>query len=193
MWVPFNEGWGQYDTAAHRRSWIKEYDPTRLVNNASGWTDRAVGDVHDMHAIPAPARRRRSRRAPRCSASSAAWACRSTATPGRARRTGAIAAFTTQAELDRRLSSTCWRSLHPLLGSPGLSAAVYTQTTDVEIEVNGLMTYDRAVVKLDEARVRAANLALFAPPPVDQPILATSRDTPADWRYTTTDARGCVG
>ncbi len=51
------------------------------------------------------------------------------------------------------------------------------------------MTYDRAVVKPDEARVRAANLALFTPPPVIKPIVATSRDTPADWRYTTTAPR----
>src|SRR5205085_3015375 len=48
MWVPFNEGWGQFDTA-RVAAWLKEYDPTRLVNSASGWTDRGVGDVHDVH------------------------------------------------------------------------------------------------------------------------------------------------
>ncbi len=54
MWVPFNEGWGQYDTP-RIVDLIKEYDPTRLVNNASGWTDRGVGDVHDIHRYPGPA------------------------------------------------------------------------------------------------------------------------------------------
>jgi beta-galactosidase/beta-glucuronidase len=54
MWVPYNEGWGQYDTA-RMVDWIKQLDPTRLVNNASGWADRGVGDVHDVHAYPGPA------------------------------------------------------------------------------------------------------------------------------------------
>src|SRR5688500_6480152 len=47
-WVPFNEGWGQYDTA-RITDWIKEYDPTRLVISASGWTDRRTGAAHDIH------------------------------------------------------------------------------------------------------------------------------------------------
>ena len=67
-----------------------------------------------------------------------------------------------------------------------MSAAVYTQTTDVEIEVNGLMTYDRAVIKTDEARTRAAVLALFTAAPVMRDVLPTSKDAPAEWRYTTT-------
>src|SRR5207237_791633 len=53
MWVPFNEGWGQFDTDRIVKM-TKEYDPTRLVDNASGWTDRGVGDVHDMHKYPGP-------------------------------------------------------------------------------------------------------------------------------------------
>src|SRR5262249_21679649 len=53
-------------------------------------------------------------------------------------------------------------------GPPGLSAAVYTQTTDVEIEVNGLMTYDRAIVKMDARQVAAANQTLYTPPPPRQ-------------------------
>ncbi len=93
MWVPFNEGWGQYDTARHASGQVDgAYDPTRLVNDASGWTDAGVGDVHDIHAYPGPACRPSSARAPRCSASSAAWACRCAATPGRTRRTGATSA-----------------------------------------------------------------------------------------------------
>mgnify|MGYP001562791093 CR=1 FL=1 len=53
MWVVFNEGWGQYDTP-RLAQWVKQFDPTRLVNNASGWADRGVGDVHDMHRYPGP-------------------------------------------------------------------------------------------------------------------------------------------
>ena len=54
MWVPFNEGWGQWDTPRVVEL-IKKLDPTRLVDNASGWTDRGVGDVNDMHKYPGPA------------------------------------------------------------------------------------------------------------------------------------------
>ena len=53
MWVPFNEGWGQYDTE-RITAWTMQYDPTRLVNNASGWTDARVGDVNDIHRYPGP-------------------------------------------------------------------------------------------------------------------------------------------
>jgi hypothetical protein len=55
--------------------------------------------------------------------------------------------------------------LQALTGAPGLAAAVYTQTTDVEIEVNGLMTYDRAQVKMDAEKVAAANQKVYATPP----------------------------
>src|SRR5204862_5814621 len=54
MWVPFNEGWGQFDTVRIARL-VKEYDPTRLVNCASGWNDFPAGDVHDIHVYPGPA------------------------------------------------------------------------------------------------------------------------------------------
>ncbi len=76
------------------------------------------------------------------------------------------------------------RRLHPLVKSPGLSAAVYTQTTDVEIEVNGLLTYDRAIIKLDEKRLTTANKQLYLPPPTVKPLIATSEQAPQDWRYT---------
>src|SRR4030042_2912624 len=51
MWVPFNEGWGQYDTE-RITAWTKLYDRSRLVNNASGWTDKGGGDVSDIHSYP---------------------------------------------------------------------------------------------------------------------------------------------
>jgi hypothetical protein len=66
-----------------------------------------------------------------------------------------------------------------------LSAAVYTQTTDVEIEVNGLMTYDREVVKMDEQRITEAARKLYLPPPRLRTLVETSAQTPQDWHYTT--------
>jgi len=154
MWVPFNEGWGQFKTLEIVRR-IRELDPTRLVDNASGWSDRGVGDVHDVHAYPGPA-------APANEAKRAAvlgefgglglpvedhiwqeeknWGYRSFKTPEEL----------TDAYLD------LLRRLGPLIDR-GLAAAVYTQTSDVEIEVNGLMTYDRALIKMDAERVARAN------------------------------------
>jgi hypothetical protein len=79
--------------------------------------------------------------------------------------------------------------LHPLTGARGLAAAVYTQTTDVEIEVNGLLTYDRALIKMDPATVAAANRALYTPPAANAgklvAIVPAADERPATWRYTT--------
>jgi len=184
MWVPFNEGWGQYDTPRIVDA-VRRRDPSRLVDNASGWTDSGAGDVSDIHRYPGPG-------APKMETTRAAvlgefgglglplaghtW---------QSQANWSYRGFTTRDALTDAYVALIGR-LHPLLGSPGLSAAVYTQTTDVEIEVNGLMTYDRAIIKPDVARVRAANLSLFTPPPVMKTILETSRDTAATWRFTTT-------
>ncbi len=80
-WVPFNEGWGQFDTVRLAK-WIKEYDPSRLVDPASGWTDFPVGDVHDTHDYPVRRVRRPLKGGRPCWASSAGSACRSPATYG---------------------------------------------------------------------------------------------------------------
>ena len=61
MWIPFNEGWGQFDTARIVKM-TEDADPTRLVNNASGWTDKGVGDVKDIHAYPGPENAGRGRK-----------------------------------------------------------------------------------------------------------------------------------
>jgi hypothetical protein len=75
--------------------------------------------------------------------------------------------------------------LHPLIGE-GLAAAVYTQTTDVEVEVNGVMTYDREVVKLGP-EAQQSNRTLFDPPPSLRPLVPTSREEGHPWRFTTAD------
>jgi hypothetical protein len=68
-----------------------------------------------------------------------------------------------------------------------LSAAVYTQTTDVEIEVNGLMTYDREMIKMDVKKAAAANKRLYLPAPILKTIFPTSQQEPQNWRYTTSE------
>ena len=182
VWVVFNEGWGQFDTV-RITEWTKKYDPTRLVDCASGWNDFPTGDMHDIHVYPAP-------RSPEPESKRAAvlgeygglglpleghtwlgkdnWGYRSY--PNRE----ALA----DAYFDLLVG------LRGLIAQPGLSAAVYTQTTDVETEVNGLYTYDREILKIDEQRLAAAHARLYLPPPVYQTLLPTSQQTGQTWRYT---------
>lgn len=165
QWVPFNEGWGEYDPA-RIADLVKSWDPTRLVNNNSGSNccgfDGGNGDVVDDHIYVGPGNPRPP------SASRVAvlgefgglglrvagheWS------PGN----GFAYEMTTSASAltDRYVQVT--NAVAPLISSNGLSASIYTQPTDVENEVNGLFTYDRQILKTDAARVRAANLAVLA-------------------------------
>jgi len=158
MWVCFNEGWGQFDTP-RIVNWVRSLDSTRLVDGASGWADRGIGDVVDVHDYPGP-------KAPPNE-------------PGRAAVLGEFGglglplsghtwqdeanwgyrSFTSPEELTKAYLGLI-EKLVPMI-EHGLSAAVYTQTTDVEIEVNGLMTYDRAVIKMDRERAAKANRSVY--------------------------------
>ena len=162
MWVPFNEGWGQYDTPRICKM-VKELDPSRLVNNASGWTDRKAGDVIDMHNYPGPG-------VPKLEEGRAAvlgeFGGLGLPVKGHSwqdEKNWGYRSFKTSEELTEAYLGLMTK-LHALTGEGGLCAAVYTQTTDCEIEVNGLLTYDRALVKLDQAAITAAALKLYTPP-----------------------------
>ena len=171
MWVPFNEGWGQHDTERYV-SWLKSYDPTRLVNNATGWTDKHVGDVVDVHAYPGPAMPSVE---PKRAAVLGEFGGLGLPIAGHTwldQNNWGYRTFTSPEAL-----GTAYLDLLAQLRfliADGLSAAVYTQTTDVEIEVNGLMTYDRAVVKLP-ADASAAAAALWRPLPKMTIVLPTSQ------------------
>lgn len=183
MWVPFNEGWGQWDTN-RIADWVKGYDPSRLVNSASGWTDREGGDVHDFHIYPGPGSPQPT---PRRAAVLGEYGGLGLPIEGhtwQSKDNWGYRTYSSREELTlayQRLQ----RNLHRLIGEPGLSAAVYTQTTDVEVEVNGLLTYDREIIKMDPAVVAAANLRLQSPPPTYRVLMPTSRGQAQTWRYTT--------
>lgn len=186
MWVPFNEGWGQYDTA-RIVDLVRKFDPTRLVDNTSGWSDRGVGDVMDMHKYPGP-----GAPLPETHRASVLGEFGGLGLPVRGHtwqdeKNWGYRSFTNAQTLTEAYLKLV-KNLHPLIGKPGLSAAVYTQTSDVEIEVNGLMTYDRAQIKMDAERVGAANRKLYTPPPPPPTVRAispTSQSAPQDWRFTT--------
>ncbi len=153
-WVPFNEAWGQFKTP-EIAAWIKLYDPSRLVNSASGGNFYPVGDMLDIHNYPAPdLAMYDGRRA--CvlgeyggiglPVESHLWV--------KERNWGYVQYKTSKEATDAYIDlAEKLKSLIPR----GFSAAVYTQTTDVEMEINGLMTYDRKVIKMDEARLAKVN------------------------------------
>ena len=184
VWVPFNEGWGQHDTN-EILAWVKKYDPSRLVNGPSGWTDRGFGDMKDMHNYPGPGM--------------------FTVMPDRISVLGEFGGlgypvaghlwkendnwgyrtYRSQEELDSNYEQLMQR-LYPLIGD-GLAAAIYTQTTDVEIEVNGLMTYDRDVIKIKPERFAAWHKRLLGPTPVTKKFVDDARTSEAIWKYTVND------
>jgi len=182
MWVPFNEGWGQHDTP-RLVDLIKRLDPTRLVNNASGWKDAGVGDVHDIHKYPGPATPPTEEARAAVLGEFGGLGLPIKGYTWQDEKNWGYRTYKTREELTDAYVALI-ENLRPLIGG-GLSAAVYTQTTDVEIEVNGLMTYDRAMIKMDADRAAAANRRLYLPPPVIKTVVPTSQTEPQNWRYTT--------
>ena len=161
MWVPFNEGWGQYDTE-RITDWIGKYDPSRLVNNTSGWEDRGVGSVHDMHMYPGPGMFPLSETRASVLGEFGGLGLPISGHTWQDEKNWGYRSFDNNDKLTEAYLGLV-EKLIPLKNQ-GLSAAVYTQTTDVEIECNGLMTYDRAQIKMDAAKVSAANKRLYPDP-----------------------------
>ena len=157
-WVPFNEGWGQFDAAATARL-TRELDPTRLVDHASGWHDQGAGDLQSLHIYFRPFRipRRRDDRALALSEfggySLPVDGHRSTQREFGYRR------YRTAAELQTAIERLWRRELAPAVADR-LIAFVYTQLSDVEDEVNGLVTDDREVVKVSVEAMRRLNAEL---------------------------------
>lgn len=181
MWVPFNEGWGQHDTPDVVR-WIEQYDPTRPVNESSGWTDEGSGTVSDMHNYPGPGMRPVEDQRVVVLGEFGGLGMPVPGHTWQAEKNWGYVSFKTPEQLTDAYVDLLTR-MRPLIGQ-GLSAAVYTQTTDVEIEVNGLMTYDRAVNKIDVSRAAEAARRLYLPPPKVQLLAPTSERERQVWRYT---------
>lgn len=157
-WVPFNEGWGQFD-AAGAAARVRALDPTRLVDEASGWFDQGSGEIHSIHNYFYPLRVRPQTRTVALSEyGGIAWPMPGHEAPG---KTYGYGTAKDQKELTERYRKLQLETVLPQL-KKGLSALVYTQLTDVEDEVNGLFTYDRTETKPDAQIVRAVNAALFA-------------------------------
>nr|WP_144029054.1 PA14 domain-containing protein [Paenibacillus rigui] len=162
-WTVFNEGWGEFDWGGQQTkdavNYVKSLDSTRLINNASGWQDSGTGDLVDMHSYPAP-------NAPNPSETRAAvlgeYGGLGLHTPG---HEWSPLVFSYQEMKSKKEITDKYidyiNQLKSLKASPGLSAAIYTQISDVEYEINGLLSYDRKVEKLDFDRITKAHRELI--------------------------------
>ncbi|MDR1919289.1 MAG: beta-galactosidase [Tannerellaceae bacterium] len=154
VWVPFNEGWGQFDTEKVA-AWTKAYDPSRLVNPASGGNHRPCGDMLDLHNYPGPKMYLFDAERVNVLGEYGGIGLPLEEHLWWQKRNWGYIQFKSTEEVTSQYVKYALE-LKDLV-KRGFSAAVYTQTTDVEGEVNGLMTYDRKKVKINESAVRKAN------------------------------------
>ncbi|MBC8984579.1 beta-galactosidase [Pedobacter sp. N36a] len=160
VWTPFNEAWGQFKTK-EIAEWTKKKDPSRLVNSASGGNHVITGDIVDLHHYPEPKMPRPDLFGTTHAIVLGEFGGLGLPVAGHTwkdKDNWGYQSFKTADELFEKYDSFI-RSLEGLI-KKGLSAAVYTQTTDVEQETNGLMTYDR-IMKLPEAKIKGANDRLY--------------------------------
>ena len=161
VWIPFNEAWGQFKTE-EITNWTKAKDSSRLVNSASGGNFYPVGDIEDLHNYPDPAMPRPDLFGDKKALVLGEFGGLGLPLPGhtwQSDKNWGYQSFKNSDELFKRYK-TLTDKLEELIGK-GLSAAVYTQTTDVEGEVNGFMTYDRKVMKMPLAELNKANTKLY--------------------------------
>lgn len=161
VWVPFNEAWGQFNTVEIAKETMQK-DPSRLVNSASGGNFYTVGHIIDLHNYPDPAMPRPDVFGSRQALVLGEFGGLGLPMEGhtwQSSKNWGYQSFKNREELFQRYL-TLTDKLQELIKA-GLSAAVYTQTTDVEIEVNGFMTYDRKVLKMPLQRLHEVNMALY--------------------------------
>ncbi len=188
QWVLFNEGWGQYDTE-RLTSWVKNLDPTRLVDNASGWVDYQVGDLVDAHTYPDPETPPNEK--DRASVIGE-FGGLGLVVPG---HTWSSNYWSYEWQPDNKGLEVRYEFLLKRIWDQhekrALSAAIYTQIADVETECDGMLTFDRAVQKLSSGLLTDINSGdyrnrsytpLLTDALNDQPIWDyTLKKPPADW------------
>ena len=158
-WVPFNEGWGQFDALQIGRH-VKQKDPTRFVDHASGWYDQGGGDFRSIHRyiMPVQVTRKELDRAFVLSEFGGYSRIVEGHVWNKTRSFGYMM-FRTREKLTSAYRRLFEKQIIPNV-SKGLAATVYTQVSDVEFEVNGILTYDRTQIKLDADTVKTLNRRL---------------------------------
>ena len=156
IWTLFNEGWGQFD-AIRLTSKLKALDPTRLVDSTSGWYDQHTGDFESRHIYFRAVKLKPVQDRILSLTEFGGYAL---ATPNhmyRNKKSFGYKSIKSQSDLEAALKKLYEQQIAPLIEKAGLSIAVYTQLSDVEDEVNGLVTYDRQVVKINPEVMAALN------------------------------------
>ena len=154
MWVPFNEGWGQFD-AAKMHDFVRSIDPTRTIDHASGWHDQGVGQVVSRHVYFRKYAFKADKKGRAMLLSEFGGYNHHVSGHCFNNKNFGYKNFETPAQLEIAIEDLYQRQIGPAK-MEGLAAAVYTQLSDVEDELNGLMTYDRKVVKIAPESMRKA-------------------------------------
>lgn len=159
-WVPFNEGWGQFD-ALKICNYVKSLDETRVVDHASGWYDQGGGDIQSMHKYVFPVTM------PKLDKKRAfvitEFGGYQNRVPGHTwsedKTFGLYLKFKNKSTLTNAYKKLYEKQIIPLIDK-GLCGTIYTQVSDVENEYNGIYTYDRKVLKIEESVITEINNAL---------------------------------
>jgi hypothetical protein len=179
-WVPFNEGWGQAETVRWT-GFVKERDPGRLVISASGGNDFGVGDVRDIHFYPQPEFPPAEDHRASVLGEYGGLGLPLAGHTWQGEKNWGYRQFADRVTLQETYL-TYIDALRPMVESH-LAAAVYTQTSDVEVEVNGLLTYDREVLKFDAERLAAAHRGLYGATRSLSPRERVAASVIAWWRF----------
>jgi len=158
MWVPFNEGWGQFDSLQATQT-LWEMDPTRLVDHASGWHDQGGGDLKSRHVYYRPVKMKHDQNRVLALTEFGGYSLPVKGHTAAEQEFG----YRVYRSAGEWLDAYCKlyeKEIIPHMTQQRLSAAVYTQVSDVEDEINGLLTYDRKVCKADVERLKKLNAAL---------------------------------
>lgn len=153
LWVPFNEGWGQFN-AKDAYQLVKSLDPTRLIDHASGWNDQGIGDFNSRHIYFTPIHSKLDDR-PFILSEFGGLGVR---VPGHmfTNKIFCYKMYPTKEKITAAYRRLYEKKIIPYT-KKGMAASVYTQLTDVEEEINGMMTYDREELKIDAGTVRELN------------------------------------
>ena len=188
QWVVFNEGWGQFDTEWMTQVVIDKVSPQSLVCCASGWNDAEIGDIKDSHSYPYPSCPIDQKRA----CVNGEYGGITLKVPGHIWPGGDFGYTTVETPED---FTVMFNDLADKIKDHyyyGLNAAVYTQLSDVEIEKNGIYTYDRRILKpySPTGELKDKILECINMPQSDvkiQPVVSTAKEHKYKWKFITED------
>ena len=154
-WVPFNEGWGQFD-AKQIASELKKKDPSRIIDHASGWYDQGGCDLKSVHKYVFSVHMPKTNGRPFVLSEFGGYSQTIDGHVWNKRKSFGYKMYLSKKSLTKAYKKLMQKQIIPLI-EKGLSAFIYTQVSDVEFEVNGIMTYDREIIKIDEKTIYDLN------------------------------------